>query len=38
VTEAWAKQCVSLPMFPELTEEQQDTVVASVRSYFETAD
>jgi dTDP-4-amino-4,6-dideoxygalactose transaminase len=32
VTEAWAKQCVSLPMFPELTEEQQDTLVASVRS------
>jgi dTDP-4-amino-4,6-dideoxygalactose transaminase len=32
--EAWAKECVSLPIYPELTDEQQDRVVAAVRSYF----
>lgn len=37
-TEAWAKECLSLPLYPELTEEQQDRIVATVRSYFETAN
>jgi dTDP-4-amino-4,6-dideoxygalactose transaminase len=35
-TDAWARECVSLPLFPELTDEQQERVVASVRAYFET--
>ena len=37
-TEAWANECLSLPLYPELTEEQQDRVVAAVRGYFATAD
>jgi dTDP-4-amino-4,6-dideoxygalactose transaminase len=36
-SEAWAKECVSLPIFPELTDEQQRRVVSAVRSYFDTA-
>lgn len=32
--EAWADECLSLPMYPELTEEQQDRVVAEVMSFF----
>lgn len=35
VTEAWARECLSLPIYPELTEEQLETVVAEIRSYFE---
>ncbi|GAA3735763.1 DegT/DnrJ/EryC1/StrS family aminotransferase [Plantactinospora mayteni] len=35
VTEAWARECLSLPIYPELTEEQVETVVAEVRGYFE---
>lgn len=38
VTEAWADECVSLPLYPELTPDQRDRVVAEVRAYFETAD
>lgn len=34
VTEAWAAQCLSLPLYPELTEAQQDLVIASVRRFF----
>jgi dTDP-4-amino-4,6-dideoxygalactose transaminase len=34
-TEAWARECLSLPLFPELTAEQQERVVAAVRDYFE---
>ncbi|MGE5155869.1 MAG: DegT/DnrJ/EryC1/StrS family aminotransferase, partial [Betaproteobacteria bacterium] len=34
-TEAWARECVSLPIYPELTEEQQDRVVAEVRTFFD---
>jgi len=33
VTEKLAKRILSLPMFPELTEEQQDRVVESVRKF-----
>jgi dTDP-4-amino-4,6-dideoxygalactose transaminase len=37
VTEAWAGECLSLPLFPELTDVQQDLVIAAVTSYFERA-
>jgi dTDP-4-amino-4,6-dideoxygalactose transaminase len=33
-TEAWARECLSLPLYPELTDAQVDTVVAAVRGYF----
>jgi dTDP-4-amino-4,6-dideoxygalactose transaminase len=33
VTERLAKRILSLPMFPELTEEQQDRVVESIRKF-----
>jgi dTDP-4-amino-4,6-dideoxygalactose transaminase len=33
-TEAWAAECLSLPLYPELTEEQQDRVIATVRAFF----
>ena len=32
--EAWADECLSLPIYPELTESQQDRIVAEVRSFF----
>jgi dTDP-4-amino-4,6-dideoxygalactose transaminase len=35
--EAWADECLSLPIYPELTEEQQDRVVAEVAAFFEGA-
>jgi dTDP-4-amino-4,6-dideoxygalactose transaminase len=34
VTEAWAAGCLSLPLYPELTEGQQDRVVEVVRGFF----
>src|SRR5215217_4133948 len=34
VTEAWAEECLSLPLYPELTEAQQDRVVEVVRGFF----
>jgi dTDP-4-amino-4,6-dideoxygalactose transaminase len=34
VTEAWAAECLSLPLYPELSEAQQDRVVEVVRSFF----
>ncbi|HZA83846.1 MAG TPA: DegT/DnrJ/EryC1/StrS family aminotransferase [Actinomycetes bacterium] len=34
VTEAWAAECLSLPLYPELTEAQQDRVVETVRGFF----
>jgi dTDP-4-amino-4,6-dideoxygalactose transaminase len=34
VTEAWAAECLSLPLYPELPEVAQDRVVAAVRAYF----
>jgi len=34
VTEAVMSRCVSLPMFPELTEEQREQVVVAVRNAF----
>jgi dTDP-4-amino-4,6-dideoxygalactose transaminase len=34
VTEAWAAECLSLPLYPELTEGQQDRVVEVVRGFF----
>jgi dTDP-4-amino-4,6-dideoxygalactose transaminase len=36
VTERMAKRILSLPMFPELTDEQIDTVIASIRSFYKT--
>jgi dTDP-4-amino-4,6-dideoxygalactose transaminase len=31
VTEAISDECLSLPLFPEMTDAQQDLVVASLR-------
>ncbi|MEQ4302996.1 DegT/DnrJ/EryC1/StrS family aminotransferase [Plantactinospora sp. B6F1] len=36
-TEAWARECLSLPIYPELPDEHLETVAAEVRRYFETA-
>jgi dTDP-4-amino-4,6-dideoxygalactose transaminase len=36
-TEAWAAECLSLPLYPELTEAQQDRVVQVVRGFFAAA-
>ena len=33
-SEAFADECLSLPLYPELTDRQQDRVVAAVRSFF----
>jgi len=35
VTEAYADECLSLPLYPRMTDTQQDRVVASVRRFFE---
>jgi dTDP-4-amino-4,6-dideoxygalactose transaminase len=35
VTEAFADECLSLPLYPQMTDTQQDRVVASVRHFFE---
>ena len=35
ITERVADTCVSLPLYPEMSEEQQDRVVAAVRGFFE---
>ena len=35
VTEALARECLSLPIFPGITEEQLEAVVGAIRSYFE---
>jgi dTDP-4-amino-4,6-dideoxygalactose transaminase len=32
--EAWAAECLTLPLYPELTEAQQDRIVASVKAFF----
>jgi dTDP-4-amino-4,6-dideoxygalactose transaminase len=34
-TEAWAAECLSLPIYPELDEARQAHVVATVRRFFE---
>jgi len=34
VTELVADTCLSLPLYPEMTEEQQDRVVGAVRKFF----
>ncbi len=34
VSEAWARECLSLPMYPELTEAQLSRVVGEIRSFF----
>jgi dTDP-4-amino-4,6-dideoxygalactose transaminase len=33
-TEAWAAECLSLPLYPELTDAQHDRVVQAVRGFF----
>jgi dTDP-4-amino-4,6-dideoxygalactose transaminase len=33
-TEAWAAECLSLPLYPELAAERQDRVIGAVRSFF----
>ena len=35
VAEAWADDCVSLPIYPELTDEQVERVVAAVADFFD---
>lgn len=32
--EAWVDECLSLPIYPELTEQQQDRIVAEVKAFF----
>jgi dTDP-4-amino-4,6-dideoxygalactose transaminase len=34
VTEAWAAECLSLPLYPQLEPAAQDRVVATVREFF----
>jgi dTDP-4-amino-4,6-dideoxygalactose transaminase len=34
VTEAWAAECLSLPLYPELAPAQQDQVIQVVRGFF----
>jgi dTDP-4-amino-4,6-dideoxygalactose transaminase len=34
-TEAWAAECLSLPLYPELTRAQQDRVIEVVRGFFD---
>lgn len=33
--EAWAAECLSLPLYPEMTSSQQDVVVDAVRDFFQ---
>jgi dTDP-4-amino-4,6-dideoxygalactose transaminase len=35
-TEAWAAECLSLPIFPEMSPAQQDRVVGAIRGFFGT--
>ena len=35
VAEAWARECLSLPMFPGIAEEQLEAVADGVRSWFD---
>ncbi|MGE9293482.1 MAG: DegT/DnrJ/EryC1/StrS family aminotransferase, partial [Puniceicoccales bacterium] len=34
VSEAASEQCINLPLFPTMTDEQQDRVIEALRSYF----
>jgi dTDP-4-amino-4,6-dideoxygalactose transaminase len=34
VTEAWAEECLSLPLYPQLEVAAQDHVIATVREFF----
>ena len=36
VAEAWADECLSLPLYPELTDDQLDRVVGAVKDFFDT--
>jgi dTDP-4-amino-4,6-dideoxygalactose transaminase len=35
VAEALARECLSLPMFPGITEQQLDRVAEGVRAFFD---
>ncbi len=35
-TEAWAAECLSLPIYPELEEAQQEQVIRAIRGFFGT--
>jgi dTDP-4-amino-4,6-dideoxygalactose transaminase len=35
LTEAYTDSCISLPIYPELTDEQQDHVVAEVQKFYD---
>ena len=35
--EAWADECLSLPLYPEMTSDQVERVVAEVATFFDTA-
>ena len=34
VAERSAKECLSLPIYPEMTNEQQDAVAAAIKGFF----
>jgi dTDP-4-amino-4,6-dideoxygalactose transaminase len=36
VGEAYARECLSLPVYPELAAEQVERVTATVKNFFET--
>jgi dTDP-4-amino-4,6-dideoxygalactose transaminase len=38
VAEKYARECLSLPIYPELTDEQLGQIVAAVKAYFEHAN
>lgn len=35
--EAWAAECLSLPLYPEMTAQQQERIVAEVAAFFDKA-
>ena len=34
VVEAYYERCLALPMFPSLTEEEQDYVIKKIKEYY----
>jgi dTDP-4-amino-4,6-dideoxygalactose transaminase len=32
--EAWSREALSIPLFPEMTDEQGDEVAAAIREFF----
>jgi dTDP-4-amino-4,6-dideoxygalactose transaminase len=35
MADAWAKECLSLPLFPGMTSEQIDHIVSAIRTFFD---